>query len=606
MGAALRNLVDKKKAQGESLGGRGKLTQEKIKKIANYYGYALRSNINDVPAMKRAVEATLLHMTSTDDAPKHSKCPEGASSWCKYNRALANGESPPSHKNALPACVGAALEPVFARLSDESLLARCCEGKTQNASESLHSVIWTQTSKNGNASLESVKRAAAEAVAIYNQGRRATNEITVSLEWNDKVVKDTVFWFQHESDASLNSNVYTVASEVVNKHFPAVVSSVYNLAGVFGSERLLQQVVDQILEQTRLPEDSMEEDRTEGSDGEAGGVGRCRSPHGPLTTASSSSATASKFIIKGYKTLHKEELGVSETERRLLERIQGHATTSRRKHGSPERDRQSTVSGTPATSPISVVSNTSLTTAQPTLVERPNFVRVVTSDGRQGQLRPSALGITLTELRAWVTAEFGIPVERQLLKSGIPPRVLAEPPDGGALSLSHGDRVIVEVVGTDPSASGVAQGGLLNAASMSDATLEGDLVRHLQASSPARVHGETLDGCGPAALTKQASTVIHKTGCECEVPSSDYFVLFSGNPRTMVFFGPYQPYPNTQTCSRVVGTARAFSRRENACMRHGTDYFLHQRRARASRANFSPRCPSSSASALQPWLILEV
>ncbi|KAH7970042.1 hypothetical protein HPB52_023931 [Rhipicephalus sanguineus] len=126
MGAALRNLVDKKKAQGESLGGRGKLTQEKIKKIANYYGYALRSNINDVPAMKRA--------------------------------------------------------PVFARLSDESLLARCCEGKTQNASESLHSVIWTQTSKNGNASLESVKRAAAEAVAIYNQGRRATNEsIAASL-----------------------------------------------------------------------------------------------------------------------------------------------------------------------------------------------------------------------------------------------------------------------------------------------------------------------------------------------------------------------------------------------------------------------------------------
>ncbi|KAL1445555.1 hypothetical protein MTO96_006652 [Rhipicephalus appendiculatus] len=38
--------------------------------------------------------------------------------------ALANGESPPSHKNALPACVGAALETVFARLSDENLLLR--------------------------------------------------------------------------------------------------------------------------------------------------------------------------------------------------------------------------------------------------------------------------------------------------------------------------------------------------------------------------------------------------------------------------------------------------------------------------------------------------
>ncbi|KAG0421078.1 hypothetical protein HPB47_003020 [Ixodes persulcatus] len=68
-------------------------------------------------------------------------------------------------------CLGCALrpEPEDDGYSD-------CEGKTQNASESLHSVIWTQTSKNANASLDSVKRAAAEAVAIYNQGRRATNE----------------------------------------------------------------------------------------------------------------------------------------------------------------------------------------------------------------------------------------------------------------------------------------------------------------------------------------------------------------------------------------------------------------------------------------------
>ncbi|KAG0433470.1 hypothetical protein HPB47_019881 [Ixodes persulcatus] len=73
-------------------------------------------------------------------------------------------------------CVRAALEPVFARLSDENLLARCSEGKRQNASESLHSVIWTQTSKNANASLDRVKRAAAEAVAVYNQGRWAMNE----------------------------------------------------------------------------------------------------------------------------------------------------------------------------------------------------------------------------------------------------------------------------------------------------------------------------------------------------------------------------------------------------------------------------------------------
>ncbi|KAK8767749.1 hypothetical protein V5799_005470, partial [Amblyomma americanum] len=294
-------------------------------------------------------------------------------------------------------------------------------------------------------------------------------QITVSLEWNSKVVKDTVFWFQHESDTSLNSNVYTVASEVVNKHFP----------GVFGSERLLQQVVDQILEQTRLPEDSMEEDRSEadGSDGEVGKQQRCRQP-GPRAP---SDTAASKFIIKGYKTLHKEELGVSETERRLLERIQAHGAMQRRKHpsGSPDRDRHSALSGASAASPISVVPNSpSVLAPQPSFAERPNFVRVVTSDGRQGQLRPSPAGVTLAELQAWVTSEFGIPAERQLLKSGIPPRVLVAPPDGGALPLAHGDRVIVEVVGGGDQSPG-AQGGPSNAASTSAGSIEGEIARHL-------------------------------------------------------------------------------------------------------------------------------
>lgn len=180
MGAALRNVVEKRKAQGEALGGRGKLTQDKIKKITQYYGYALRSHSHDVPEMKKAVQATLRHMCSTDGAPDHSLCPSGASSWCKYNRAQANNEVPPAHKAPLPDAVRAALEPVFARLSDENLLERCSDGKTQNASECLHSVIWAQTSKNSHASLLSVTRAVAEAVAVFNQGRRKTNESVAS------------------------------------------------------------------------------------------------------------------------------------------------------------------------------------------------------------------------------------------------------------------------------------------------------------------------------------------------------------------------------------------------------------------------------------------
>lgn len=109
---------NKFRARGEPLGGKGRLTQDRIKKITNYYGYALRSHKHDVPGMQRAVGAILQHMPSTDEAPKHSLCPEGPESWCKYNRALAKNEVPPPHQNSLPDFVCKALEPVSTRLSD--------------------------------------------------------------------------------------------------------------------------------------------------------------------------------------------------------------------------------------------------------------------------------------------------------------------------------------------------------------------------------------------------------------------------------------------------------------------------------------------------------
>lgn len=46
---------------------------------------------------------------------------------------------------------------------------------TQNAIECLHSVIWSQSSKNTHESLLAVERAAAEAVSRFNQGMAETN-----------------------------------------------------------------------------------------------------------------------------------------------------------------------------------------------------------------------------------------------------------------------------------------------------------------------------------------------------------------------------------------------------------------------------------------------
>lgn len=114
-----------------------------------------------MPGMKRAVKATLRHMSSTDDVPKHGLCTQGPGSWYSYNHAVAKDKETP-HTNSPLDFVREALEPIFKRLS-EALLEWCSGGMTQNSSESLQSVIWDQVQKNKHASLHSVHRAVAEA-----------------------------------------------------------------------------------------------------------------------------------------------------------------------------------------------------------------------------------------------------------------------------------------------------------------------------------------------------------------------------------------------------------------------------------------------------------
>lgn len=175
MGTALRNLVQKHKADGKrNLGGKGRLTADLITRLSAYYGRALKSHEGDVDAMQRAVMATYYHITSTDGCSNHSLCPTGEGSWCRYNAAKAKGEPQPKHLYNLPKDVAEALLPVYERLAEKSLLQRCQRGKTQNSNESLHSVIWSLICKNQHSSLFAVQTAVAEAVLRFNTGTEYT------------------------------------------------------------------------------------------------------------------------------------------------------------------------------------------------------------------------------------------------------------------------------------------------------------------------------------------------------------------------------------------------------------------------------------------------
>jgi len=125
---------------------------------------AIRRNIGQWEKMQRQIWAILYHLCevgevgcsfpydchrhdggkkSTDSLPflcassadeRHSVCPEGALSWCRWQRARATGTPTPNESaDTLPHAFFHELNYVFRKMSAESLLRMCESGNTQNA-----------------------------------------------------------------------------------------------------------------------------------------------------------------------------------------------------------------------------------------------------------------------------------------------------------------------------------------------------------------------------------------------------------------------------------------------------------------------------------------
>lgn len=182
LGTALRKLVkDVYKAEKVTLGGKafGGLTEKTISKLTKYYHNAISENVNkDVKSMKDSILGTLYHCISTDQIPKHFKCPQGEHSWCFYNRAIANKEIPGPHSQHMKTHINNVvlkyIVPIYKRLSDVELLKKCLRGLTQNSNESLHSHIWRRCDKAKNSSKSLVETAVIDSISEYNFGSVAT------------------------------------------------------------------------------------------------------------------------------------------------------------------------------------------------------------------------------------------------------------------------------------------------------------------------------------------------------------------------------------------------------------------------------------------------
>ena len=137
-----------------------------MNKLQSLYGIALRQNVGKtVHQLKVAVGAVLYHCTEFNNSESCPQfCPRGPDTWCKYWKDPENYQE----KKGMSIVIHQLIKPIFTDPSNESLLLKCLQGKTQNANESINSIIWTKCPKNIYVQGNVLKMGVALAVINFN------------------------------------------------------------------------------------------------------------------------------------------------------------------------------------------------------------------------------------------------------------------------------------------------------------------------------------------------------------------------------------------------------------------------------------------------------
>lgn len=179
---------------GKTIGGRGRLTEVKIKQLQRYYGLAIRQNVLTKPnptdvevevavyAMKKNIIATLTHnVESSSLENQHRFCPTGENSWCKWQQDKATGTKTYKPNNILTMVFLEILRPVFMKLSESKLLGRCIRGATQNRNECINSLVCIRCPKHKFHSAKVVRFAVASAVCHFHAGAASRQNVMYRL-----------------------------------------------------------------------------------------------------------------------------------------------------------------------------------------------------------------------------------------------------------------------------------------------------------------------------------------------------------------------------------------------------------------------------------------
>ena len=160
-----------------------KMSPTKVERVGQLFALVVVQNRGRSPTeIQSSLWNLLEHLIEN-----HGNCPFSNDSWCYYQKRLAEqGEDhslspPPSRQPYLtPSEYGRAKE-VFENFASLAMCGALTMGKTQNANESLHSIIWHNSPKAKYVGQKSIDISTAMAVTTFNDGDIALAAVLSAL-----------------------------------------------------------------------------------------------------------------------------------------------------------------------------------------------------------------------------------------------------------------------------------------------------------------------------------------------------------------------------------------------------------------------------------------
>ena len=164
----------------------------------------MQRNNNDIHSIIRAINAIPLHLGANNGnvATNHRCCAHSQDSWCHFQAAIFNNNTPPRDFNYL---FQTAVDLIFSTFDEfkynkEEFINKISGGMTSNHNEAIHSVLFQMVRKTEAVRKDTMKLGVALAVIRYNDGfagvKRVFEMLGVSVGYIS--LKDSFSWIIEE------------------------------------------------------------------------------------------------------------------------------------------------------------------------------------------------------------------------------------------------------------------------------------------------------------------------------------------------------------------------------------------------------------------------